>query len=346
MSSDIAEEGTLLHAIMAEGVSPAADYAVLESYRNLTPDQQILIDRACAIEVKLLKDCFASEPCDVMQEMRLWYTNENGERVFSGRFDKVYMTLVEPKKALIIEYKFGFIPVANVAENIQERAYAVLLNQEFGVGSIFAAIIQPRCSAPLELCHYAAHDLERAEIELTKIIETAQSENAARRAGEKQCKYCRAKTVCPEARGVVEALVPIETNAASIEKGVQMLPGEALSQLYDSCLIAEDVIAAVKTEIKSRLTADPNSVPNCWLKPGNTVRKVDNVVEAFKRVEKAGVKASDFMGICTVPIGKLETLFAKAKNLKGDFAKTEFNSALEGIIKPTQNQPSLERIAA
>jgi hypothetical protein len=332
VSSAIAEEGTFLHEVLA-GKHAIAD---------LEPDDAVLLERVIELEKELAYTALGDNPAEIIREQRLWY----GER-FSGSFDALFLTL-DRSQALIVDYKFGYIPVANIAENIQLRAYALLVSKTYGIKDIFVAVIQPRCASPKEICRYTVNDLLRAEEQIVSVLDAAHVEQAPRNAGAIQCKYCKANAVCPEARQVVEAIVPALNNGhgpLDIDKRLELMPAKDLSQFLDICDGAEGIIDSARKEAKRRLT-EGLDVPDYRLKPGNEVRKIEDPVKAYDCLKAAGVTASEFMGCCSVPVGKLESLFTIKKGLKGKGAKDAFNAAMGPTVTLKQNAPSLVKVAA
>lgn len=331
---NITEEGTLLHSVLA-GES---------SYDDLTFDQQAVIDRVREIEAQIVRETFGDKPVDVIRGRRQWYPSGTTPALFSGETDVIYRAQ-DRSISLIIDYKMGYIPVTNIAQNPQLGSYALLEGSDFGPDEIRVAVIQPRCANPREIARYTMPaDVQRLDLEIRNIIQTSEVPNAPRFAGEKQCKYCRAKGICPEARKAAYEIA--EIRPLDLEKRLANMPGTELSTLLDLRKQAKEVIEAIEIEAKNRLNENINAIPGYGLKPGNQIRSIINPVASYKAMEAAGVTAAEFMAACDVKVTKLEEVFGLVKKLKGASVKKEFNATMSDLITLKQNAPSLVKVAA
>lgn len=174
-------------------------------------------------------------------EERLWFGKD-----WSGAIDRIDFF---GDSALVVDYKTGRLEVDDASENLQLRAYAVLVAEHYkSVRTVYAAVIQPHTGAPHGTV-YDEHDLAQAREEIAGIIAATLKPDAPRRPSPDACKYCRALAICPEAAGETKALA---TRSAA---DVPALPDLELSQLLSASSVVEDFISAIKDEAKARLKA-------------------------------------------------------------------------------------------
>ena len=112
--------------------------------------------------------------------------------------------------------------------------------------------------------------------------------------------------------------------------------------------------------IKTRLDADPNSVPGFALKPGAVKETVSDAQACFERfitaAKASGVLQTEsgqfdqeaanrlFMDSVTVAKGALKESLAVATGLKGLKLKAELDTLLLGITESKQSAPSLVKV--
>jgi CRISPR/Cas system-associated exonuclease Cas4 (RecB family) len=174
-------------------------------------------------------------------EERLWFGKD-----WSGAIDRIDFF---GDSALLVDYKTGRLEVDHASENLQLRAYAVLVAEHYkSVRTVYAAVIQPHTGAPHGTM-YDEDDLAQAREEITGIIAATLKPDAPRKPSPEACKYCRALAICPEAAGETKALA---TRSAA---DVPALPDLELARLLSASIQVEDFISAIKDEAKARLKA-------------------------------------------------------------------------------------------
>lgn len=115
-------------------------------------------------------------------------------------------------RAALVDYKFGISFVDAPAYNWQMKCYAVGLLEKYPtLKTIAAYIVQPNVDEQWQLktAIYTADEIEEYREQIRAIVKAARSPDAAIIPGEKQCKFCRAKLVCPARQE--QSLVPIGT---------------------------------------------------------------------------------------------------------------------------------------
>lgn len=325
-TSEIAEYGTKLHAALATGFTD-----------ELEPEEIATLERVRAVESELLQTVFNGKTPDEYRERRMWYL-KNSLPLFSGQIDVAYQV---GNVALIIEYKFGYIPVASVSANLQLRSQAVLASRDLHCTEVYVAVIQPHCAIQKDICHYTATDLAKSAEQLEQIVRAAEAFEAPRVAGEAQCKYCKAKAQCPVA--IDTALSTVTAIAApehSPEEIAASLTDEQLSELGEKLPFVEGVVKALKARIKTRIEESPGSIRGYGLKHGGNTREITNTRLAYSLV-KDQFTAQEFSDITSVSVPALE----KAWRAKTGLKKSDFDAAIAPALTLKPKAPSLERLA-
>lgn len=319
-----AERGTRIHAWLAG--DPDAPLF-------LVPEEQEIADACVRIRDAAMEEWSAGGMrCFVWEvERRFWLELQPEIELCSGQPDIVYSN--GGPRALVLDYKTGRIPPDPAEINLQLRALAVMVAEAGGFREVSVGIVQPWVSGKVDLITYTADDLRQAKEEIIQLILASTALNAPRKPSPSACQYCRASGICPEARQQVTALATLQAH--------QLTP-QRLSEALDACSVAEKVIAAIRAEARSRIDAG-DAVPGWELKPGVTRREITNPMLAWEQVQDV-VPLDEFMQVISVPVGKLETLYAEhAPAPTKKAAKEQFNELLAPAIETKQNAPSLAR---
>jgi CRISPR/Cas system-associated exonuclease Cas4 (RecB family) len=229
-SSAAAELGTIVHAHLAgEKVELDAEGAQIA-------------ERCREQYLELAQEIIGTEQITAtVVEERLWFDKE-----WSGAIDRIDFF---GNSALVVDYKTGRGEVEDAASNLQTRAYAVLVAENYkNVCTVYAAVIQPHAGAPT-VTVYDVNDLAQAREEIIALVAAIKRQDAPRNPSPEACKYCRALAICPETAAETTALA---TRSVS---DVPALPDLELAQLLSASTVVEDFISAIRDEAKSRLKA-------------------------------------------------------------------------------------------
>ena len=109
-----------------------------------------------------------------IKEQRLWLTH-NGSLLMSGKPDLV---VIDGDRALVIDYKTGYLETLEASQNLQLRTLAVMVAANHDVDEVSVAIVQPNIRPGYSIARYDEIDLEVAERQLRKILDDANDENA------------------------------------------------------------------------------------------------------------------------------------------------------------------------
>jgi hypothetical protein len=202
----------------------------------------------------------------------------------------------------IYDYKFGFGYV-EVYENWQLIAYAagvlsLLALQNIKVNAVILVIVQPRCyiGDPIRQWYIPIADIQQYIDSLKQSELKSLSEDAELVPG-KECKYCRAKGVCPALKNEAAAIVE-STYSQRPDTSTPASVGVELSILQDAKSLLDCRILGLEEIAKSMLMSG-QQVANFELKNarGNQVWKADT--EELKTIsELIGInlkKPDDFI---------------------------------------------------
>ena len=329
-----AASGTRIHAALAEFAN-----------RNREPEPGTLEEREietfemCAgmyddLVFRWINPNAPTPPTMQKTEQREWLLNDELNQVFSGQYD---VLILDGTRALCLDYKTGHGDQTESIGNLQLRALAVLVAENYNVTEVTVAIIQPWVSMTPQLCTYDLAALTQARTEVLNILFRSEDPNAPRVPGEKQCKFCGARAICPEANATVATLAILRTQ--------QIEPVDLLKML-EVVGPAKKVIEALEARAKYLLEADPTSLPGWTLEEGASRRSIRDPRAAFSQLSNA-VSAEEFAGCCAVKISELEKRFTTnmrtRTGLKAGECRNQFEQLLRGIIERKVSASSLAR---
>lgn len=264
-------------------------------------------------------------------EQRFWYLDW-----FSGAIDRIDFF---GETAVVTDYKTGRTTQGKASENQQLKAYAVLVKKAFPeLKTILVAIIQPLAGGTT-IAEYGEEELVAAKEEILRIVRASLEPNAPRIPSPDACKWCRAKSICPDAYGNAKAA----TTTLQIASGVAVstLSNEELASLDAKAEIVEDFIDQIRKELKSRLMSGAQ-IAGLSLGKGRTTRNVTDNAAVISTL--ASILSHDVIMDCAkFSVSSLEKAYGKAKGLKGKDAKAALDEALGWIIETKESEPSLQR---
>ncbi len=258
-----------------------------------------------------------NDPPEQSNEERKWYANGR----FSGKADVVAW---RGRTALILDYKTGRIPVTHAKDNGQLRWLTVLWNQRKRYDEVTVAISQPHCGA-MTVHTYDAAALKKARLRVMRVLRKMESPNPTLRAGAKQCKYCRAKAICPALKDSESALKTISD--------VETLSSTQLSGLLDILPVIEDRCKSIKTHAMNLLERDPKAIAGYSLEAGQSRRKITDPMGAYVFLSGAGlIDDHHYLDAASISVGKLQKAIAEYNDIGVGEAKREMEEKLELFI--------------
>ena len=310
--------GTAVHAVLAG----QADF------ETLTEEGQDIATRCLNEFSTMIGQLDLGERTKEVIEERFWYDD-----LFSGAIDRI--DFFGEDTAVVTDYKTGRVAQSGAAENYQLRAYAVLVKKAFPqLKTILVAIIQPM-AGPKTIAEYNEEDLAKAEEEIVGIVTASQSNDAIRTPSPDACKWCRAKSICPEVRGAHKELEVISSSV------VPRLSNEEILAVDEKAEVVLDFIDEVRKEMKARMIAGQQFAGRS-LTEGRKTRSVTDALAVISALSGV-VEQSDILSCSKLSVTSLEKVYAKARGLKGKDAKQQFEDALGWLIETTTSEPSIKR---
>ena len=289
--SEDAAMGTMLHACMEQGTTPE------------DPEDAEAVAWCREMEDFLCNKYLGSTDVSRYREVRLF---ERGDRLFSGKPD---MVAVGTRRAVVVDYKFGRLPVAAAECNLQLSALAVLVMDMFedgAVDEVFVCILQPYASRKEPaVCRYTRESVEQARAFFRACIEQAQDEHAPLKPSEKACRYCRAQSSCPAVK-----LALVQVTSGDLTASWEQWSPEKRREAYDLAQLAKKWAASVEAKVKADLKAELE-IPGLCLTSGKKAFTVTDAAAAFQILNGLfpdGITAQAFTGCCKVGITDLDKL--------------------------------------
>jgi hypothetical protein len=217
-SSKYADEGTLLHDVIAEHL---ATLKPLESFLGRKYQDQVLTQEL--IDDKLVPALALLDEIDPKQEMSYEVETRVGfGDLLPGVFGSTDFVGRLGDRAVVLDWKFGDGVAVTAEENEQLMFYAAAamrtdaLKWAFeGATEIECVIVQPPM---IRRWTTTPERIAQFEHQLVKAVKAAEQPDAGLKAGD-HCRWCAAKPVCPQMTGEVEraALVQLkEIDAATL----------------------------------------------------------------------------------------------------------------------------------
>ncbi len=307
-SSAAAEMGTRLHKHMELGTLPE-DPEEAEAVEWCRTQERLLVERYVA----------PMGADRVLREVRWWAADGS----FSGQGDVAY---VHDGCALIVDYKFGRVPVPAAASNMQLAALAKLAFDNLAdIKVVFCAILQPFASRQEpRVVRYQLADVPQLRRYFGNLLAEAERPGARRVPGEEQCRYCRARAACPACMEMVKSATGGPASA-DLSQGLST-PRQQLSEAT-SCWadwspekkadavrlagLAKRWAEAVERRAKADLKAG-FAIPGFRLSAGSRSFKITDAQGAFGQLNALiGLTGEEFAGCCTVKISALDKVVHK-----------------------------------
>lgn len=256
-SSIYADEGTAAHTVADWCLSNDVDAGAYVGRLIEVGEHTFEVDQEMADFVQIYVDDVRRRGAFgiVMPEQRLSIEHITGEPGAAGTTDAVIVS-GDGKRLTVVDLKYGAGVKVYVEGNEQLQMYALAALAEFELlgefDEITMVIVQPRMDHIDEWTIPVA-ELRRFE---TQVIEVALGIEDGRRTatapGEKQCRFCKAKAICPALAAEVA-----EASSADFEDLTQTkLPTPAEDQLHLAMAkidLIEDWCKAVRAEVFRRL---------------------------------------------------------------------------------------------
>lgn len=264
--SAAAFEGTVAHDIAERALTQGLPVSTFVGLEFLDEDTltMVTVTEEMAAFVQRYVDFVESEyaklpdPRFLGVECKLPLHFLTGEPDSSGTADAV---LMDSTTLHVVDLKFGRGGRVDAVGNPQLLMYAAAALEEYGVlfdniQTIKVTIHQPRLNH-VSTAEYSVSHLQNFFWEVGCAVATTKSPNPPRHAGEKQCRWCRAKATCPEFQATVAAEVgfdPADPSEFDDVSGVAEKP-DVLGKSMRAVPLVELWCKAVRAETERRLLA-------------------------------------------------------------------------------------------
>jgi hypothetical protein len=226
------------------------------------------------------------------EENLSFYLNKELHMNRDGDPDRCKADLVilgnDNSSAVVYDYKFG-MDVADPATDLQMISYAIGVREKYGCEEVVVVKINARFKKIIEATLTGA-ELDAYKIQIRKAVDDAYEDHAVRIAGEKQCKYCRARATCRE-REEYEAKKISNEHITSTTKEVKNVPdflglspaerGAFLSALDESIVQYKELRESIEGfSIGSHEKGKPLAIDGYAIGEGRRSREWKNEIEA------------------------------------------------------------------
>lgn len=333
-----AEEGTLLHAHMAEALDLWPDPYVPDTEN---PEHRQLI-LACLEQVDAIMDITPN--WKMLNDQRVSMRGVDCE----GTLD---LALYNQQVLHIVDFKFGGGIEVQAENNPQLMAYAdgaiAEIEKEFPnwQGEIWLHIMQPRLDQYPQ-SQVFEEDLDIFKKRVAKAIMLSMSKNPPIHPGEKQCKWCRAGGVCKARHKSAQdsAILAMQAMADSQPITSHTMDIPALAKILQTRKAVEAAFASIEQHLLQQLRQG-NEVPGYKLTTGRSSRKWKEHVDVFLLEESLGVEGVDLFETKLKSPAQVEKCLDKA----GREALREFYDVIEGplsLASELSKKPAISSSAA
>lgn len=314
-SSSYADEGTLLHDIIAEvlesGQAPASFIGATNKDVVLTEE---LVNTKLLPALALLDDLDPFKDGEFMTEARVDFGD-----FIPGAFGSCDLLLRVGKSAYVIDWKFGAgVPVEAIDnEQLLFYAAAALRGDHTrwvfeGAETIELVIIQP---PSLKRWEVSVPQLMQFSARLRDAVKMSERPDAWTKAGD-WCRFCPAKAICPQMTGAADRALKVQIDALDARQlGAHLRMADML----------EDWIKAVREMSLQTLEAG-GTVPGYKLVAKRATRQWTDEAAAVAALTAAGVNESDLMVTELKSPAQVEKVLKKTKTAMPDGLITAISS--------------------
>jgi len=277
-SNKYADEGTLLHNVIAEVVmSDKSPEAWLGTTYN---DQVLTLD---LIDSKLVPALAALDQIDPNKEMEIESETRVGfGDLLPGVFGSTDLIGRVGNRAVVLDWKFGDGVAVDVVENPQLMFYAAASMRTEqakwafdGVDEIEMVIVQPPAvkrwvTTPARIAQF--------EKDLVMAVKLAQKPDAPIKTGD-HCRWCTAKPICPQMTGAVDR---------ALQSSIQAIDAQMIGAYLANADLLEDWIKDLRA-LAHQMLDSGTSVPGYKLVAKRGIRQWVDEAKAANALLELGV---------------------------------------------------------
>jgi hypothetical protein len=321
--SPAAARGTRVHAACAGETS----------IELLAKDEQETVKQLLEYESLLVGKFIADgwEIAEQLTEHRFW--DEATESGWSGKADRVYLLQKNKDKiALIVDFKSSRY-TTRAQESLQLAALSTLVDRHYqsNLNEVHVALVFPD---GYDQASYDADALETVSEECKGLVDRATiTETQKRYPSQEACRWCNAKSICPETRGNLNEVSKLPNTAIAPSDLPRLL---AVSQVAK--MLIKDIEEQARVVLKSGV-----NVEGWELKEGTTRSKITDTQEVYRRAAVIGIDGEAFANSVSISKKDLEALLKEELGYKGKQIKETINKLTKGCTTDTVAAPSLKQ---
>lgn len=361
-SSDYADEGTAAHELASWSLESGNDTAAYIGRVIVVNNTEFIVDKEMAdyvqVYVNAVRDYAhnAGNPGEMMVEQRVEFSDVVGVPDQFGTSDAVIL-LHSDSELQVHDLKYGRGVRVDAEENEQLMLYALGAMAEFGMVGNFEkvrmVIHQPRLHHTSEWTCSVEH-LDRFGTKARQgahhAVNVADKEKPEAvwfhlNPGDEQCRFCKAKAICPKlTAAVVKAVAgdfqdlndtPIVEQIAEAEDKINSLSNAQLGDALKSVDLIESWCKAIRAKAESELLAG-NDVPGFKLVEGRRgARKWADEVEAETTLKTMRLKLEEMYALKLISPTDAEKLHKSGAIGPRQWPK------LQQIIVQSEGKPSV-----
>lgn len=341
--SEESNEGTLLHKHAA---NPQLDRKKLKrSHRDLLE----INEKTVRTVFERISQQFGDEVAvESGADNLTWWLHRGIKALFPGHPD---LWEYRPSKLLVIlDYKFGFKTVTPASANLQLRSYGVMGAELRDAENVVVAITQPRLSFDdrYTMAVYSRADIEASREQLYEVWDNAKKPDAPLVAGEEQCRYCKARTICPALAEKINSGLSVVSDArgltkAAVENRIAQCSDEQVGLMIEAIRFANFITDPLMDVARERIAA--GGMSGWKLGKETEVREVSDVLAAMDALaERAGVPKDKLRAALKMKISEVESAVRDVNGGTWKDARDKTNDVLGDLIVRHSKKPSVEKV--
>jgi len=316
--SDDAEEGTMLHGVIAKKlIDPSFDIS------NLTLEQQDIINFCLNLSLS------ETEGFKIAVEQRVYIKDDADAVLTWGTADVV---AINGSSAIVIDWKFGRAKVEESEDNMQKATYALGIMQDYQVDEVKSIIVQPR------LHHVSRYTFTNKKViydTIESIINRCKDNTQVNCRIGIHCTYCNGKIRCPAFMRSQESIETLES------KEVKFTDIELTELFKFNHLIAaltKKNMDWIKPEITRILNENSDKFMGIY-KFKKSIRSIKDLKKAWELLG-TDISKDDFLDCCDISVTKLEDTLRH----KLDLTKEQTKLYIENKLGDNLNKEESETI--
>ena len=301
-SNKYADEGTLLHNVMAElimGEEPP-DYYLGTRYEDqiLTPE---LVEEKIWPALRALDIIDPEQKMEIEAETRVGFGD-----LLPGVFGSTDLIGRLGNRAVILDWKFGDGVMVEVEENPQLMFYAAAAMRTPDAQWAFEGVTEVECIIvqPPEIRRWVTtpERIAKFELELVQAVKQAEKPDAKLAVGD-HCRWCAAKPICPKMTGAVDRALKVQIDA---------LPAAQISNYLKNADMLEDWIKDLRS-LALQMLESGAKLPEYKLVAKRATRSWSDEEKAKVALFAYGLTESEVMESSVVSPAKAEKALKKRK---------------------------------